>query len=101
MVFVISLYEWWQLIARKRVADLHETSPSWLPDYAIVEGKPSNILSYLAVLFGLAKELSGEAELERAHAKHCACVESHEKKSEAQVYVAATEARYKSIRRCC
>jgi carbon starvation protein len=101
MVFVISLYEWSLLLARRRSATLLETPPSWLPDYAIVEGRPTSVLSYLAIVFGLAKELSGQAEVERAHATHCACVSPPDQKSEAQIYVATTEARYKSIRRCC
>jgi carbon starvation protein len=101
LIFAISVYEWLQLLARKRLADLRETPPSWLPDYAIAEVKPSNTLSYIALLFGLAKELSGQAEIERAHEAHCACATPHEQKSEAQLYVSTTEARYKSIRRCC
>jgi carbon starvation protein len=101
LVFAISLYEWALLIARKRAADLRETPPSWLPDYAIIEGRPANTLGYIAILFGLAKELSGQAEVDRAQATHCACIEAHEKKSDSKIYVAATEARYKSIRRCC
>jgi carbon starvation protein len=103
LIFVISLYEWWQLIARKRAADLRETPPSWLPDYAIVEGRPANALGYVAIMFGLAKELSGQAEIERAQTHQCACIshEDHSQKTEAQLYVATTEARYKSIRRCC
>jgi hypothetical protein len=90
------------LVARKRAATLHESPATWLPDYAIVEGKPSNALSYLALFFALAKELTGQADVERAQATQCACtVHEHEKKTEAQLYVDTTEARYKSIRRCC
>jgi carbon starvation protein len=103
MIFAISVNEWLKLIGRKRAADLRETPPSWLPDYAIAEGRPTNVLSYIAILFGLAKELSGEADVNRARAQEsqCACTAPHEKKSEAQLYVSTTEARYKSIRRCC
>jgi carbon starvation protein len=101
IVFLMSVREWILLLARKRLAELRETKPTWLPEYAIVEGKPSNILSYLALFFGLAKELSGEADVERAAAKICACPEHGAKPSQADVYVATTEDRYKSIRRCC
>jgi carbon starvation protein len=101
LIFIISLYEWCLLLARKRDATIHETPPSWLPDYAVVEGRPGNALGYATILFGLARELSGQAEVERAHATHCACVQAHEQKSDSEIYVAATEARYKSIRRCC
>jgi carbon starvation protein len=102
MIFLISLYEWAKLVRGKGNATLHETPPSWLPDYAIVEGRPTHALGYATILFGLAKELSGEAEVERAQAAHHrACTVHREEKSEAQIYVVTTEARYKSIRRCC
>ncbi len=101
LVFLLSVREWLLLLARKRVADLRETNPTWLPDYAIVEGKPSSLLSYLALFLGLARELSGEADVARANAAHTACAHHPDKKSDAKIYVAATEARYKSIRRCC
>jgi hypothetical protein len=101
IVFILSVREWLLLIARKRLADLRETPPTWLPDYAIAEGKPLHILSYFALFVGLAKELSGEADLERARLPQCACSEHKQKQTDAQLYVATTKARYKSIRRCC
>jgi carbon starvation protein len=101
IVFLMSVREWLLLVARKRLADLRETPPTWLPDYAIAEGKPLHVLSYFALLIGLAKELSGEAELERARLPQCACTEHQVPQTDAQIYVATTEARYKSIRRCC
>ena len=100
-IFLLSLREWILLLARKKLAVLRETEPTWLPDYAIVEGKPSNIFSYFALFFALAKELSGQADIERATATQCACALHPEKPSEGQLYVATTEARYKSVRRCC
>ena len=102
LVFILSVREWLLLIARKRAATLCESEVKWLPDYAIVEGKPSNILGYATLLIGLAKELSGQSDVERAAAQlQCACAIHAEKPSQSDVYVATTEARYKSIRRCC
>jgi hypothetical protein len=101
IVFLLSVREWLLLIARKRLADLRETPPTWLPDYAIAEGKPMHALSYFALFIGLAKELSVEAEIERARVPECACAEHQVQKTDAEIYVSATEARYKSIRRCC
>jgi carbon starvation protein len=112
IVFVLSAYEWTQLIARKREADLRETPPTWLPEYAVTEARTANALGSLALLIGLAKELSGESDLERAKAPQCACVQDEPTdsrssslqiaaKTDAQIYVSTTEARYKNIRRCC
>lgn len=99
IIFVLSVREWLLLVARKRAATLRETEPTWLPDYAIVEGKPSNVLGYVALFIALAKELSGQADVERAQTAQACCAE-HEH-SQSEIYVATTEARYKSIRRCC
>jgi carbon starvation protein len=101
IIFLMSVREWLLLLARKRIATLRETEPTWLPDFAVAEAKPLGALSYLALFIGLGKELSGEADVERARAQICACTEHHEPKTDAQLYVDTTEARYKNIRRCC
>jgi carbon starvation protein len=102
IVFILSVREWVLLIARKRLADLKESKPVWLPDYAIAEGKPTHLAGYATLVFAMAKEISGEAEIERANAPQCACTLHNEKPAAAsEVYIATTEARYKSIRRCC
>src|SRR6185437_2499445 len=62
-IFLISVREWLLLIARKKAADLHETPPTWLPDYALARSTPFNAVALLALAFALVKELSGEAEL--------------------------------------
>ena len=101
-IVVICLYEWARLLAGARAPDLKETEPVWLPDYAIIEGgRPLNTVGAAALALALAKELSGEAELDRITAQQAAiCCEEH-RQSRDEIYVEATVARYKSIRRCC
>ena len=108
LIALISVREWILLLARKKMAELRETAPVWLPEYAIAEAKPLHIFSLLALLLALAKELSGEAALERAQqASTCDCSlhNSDEMKAatktKAEIYVQTTEARFKGVRRCC
>jgi len=97
-VFLMSLREWILLLARKKAADLRETPPTWLPDYALAQAKPLSGVALLALAFALVKELSGEADLDRARQAHtCACAE----KSDVKIYTEVTEARFKGVRRCC
>jgi carbon starvation protein len=97
-VFLISVREWILLLARKKAADLRETPPTWLPDYALAQAKPLSAVALLALAFALAKELSGEADLDRARqTQTCACAE----KSDVKIYTEVTEARFKGVRRCC
>ncbi|HKS35591.1 MAG TPA: carbon starvation CstA family protein [Verrucomicrobiae bacterium] len=115
-IFLISLREWILLLARKRLATLHEAEPVWLPDYAIAEGKPLRLFSLLALAFALAKELSGEAALDRAQqtANICACgLPAHPKinllgpessssaPTREQLYVQTVERRFEGVNRCC
>ena len=101
-IVAICLYEWSRLIARARAPELKETEPVWLPDYAVVEGGRSlNAVGAAAIAVALAKELSGEAELERIATTQAAVCCAEQRQTPDQIYVSATEARYKSIRRCC
>jgi hypothetical protein len=97
-IFLLSVREWVLLIARKKEADLHETPPTWLPDYAVAQSKPFNAVALLTLAFALVKELSGEAELHRAHEHACAQAQPHDK---AQIYVQTTEQRFNGVKRCC
>ncbi len=112
MILLLSIREWILLLARKKLAQLRESEPVWLPDYAIVETKPLHIFSLLALFLALAKELSGEAALERAQkASVCNCahddsekMKEHSedgKKIKAQVYVETTQSRFNGVQRCC
>jgi carbon starvation protein len=102
LIVLMSVREWVLLLARKRLARLHETAPVWLPDYAVVEGRPGRALGLLALAFGLVRELSGEAQLERAReAEARCCVDDSSRERQGRLYAAVTEARYSGVRRCC
>jgi carbon starvation protein len=102
-IFLISLREWVLLLARKKLAQLRETAPVWLPDYALAQERPLHIFSLLALLLGLAKELSGEAAVERARqsAAVCECEAARHQRDAGQAYVAVAERRYQGVNRCC
>jgi carbon starvation protein len=126
LIVLLSVREWLLLLARRRLAQLHESEPVWLPDYAVVEGRPLRVFSMLALGFALLKELSGEAQLDRAQqlAQSSVCHEhghgekpaaapstilsacEHEgqeadKRTAQNVYIEVTERRYTSVNRCC
>src|SRR6185503_4906573 len=44
LILLLSVREWVLLLARKRLARLSETSPAWLPEYAVAEGKPLGLM---------------------------------------------------------
>jgi carbon starvation protein len=112
-IVLLSAREWVLLLARRKLAVLRESDPVWLPDYAIAEARPLHVLGLMGLAFALAKELSGEAQMERAQAAHgceCALAEnpltaengsrsSH--KTEQQIYVEATKKRFDGVTRCC
>jgi carbon starvation protein len=97
-IFLMSVREWILLLARKKVADLHETPPTWLPDYMLAASKPLSAMALLALAFALVKELSGEADLDRAREHTCAC---SQKQEAVQIYVQTTEQRFNGVKRCC
>lgn len=106
IVLLLSLREWWLLLSRRKPAVLHETEPVWLPDYALKEGGPGlrPVVGAAAIALGLAKELSGEAQIERAKQAEivCTCEEHrHIAKTDAQHYVDMTERRFNGVTRCC
>jgi carbon starvation protein len=114
-VVTLSLREWWLLLSGRKKAVLHETPPVWLPDYAVAERSPVAALGVAGLTVALARELSGEAYLERAvsvqpavatcsHGRPQARVghRAIESRAERQrVYLAATEERFRGVRRCC
>ena len=62
--------------------------------------RPLHVLGLFALLFALAKELSGEAALERARVEEsrlCECGGVNDK----QLYIAVTTRRFKGVNRCC
>jgi carbon starvation protein len=109
----LSIREWLLLLGRRKLAELRESAPVWLPEYALAEAKPLQVASVVALGFALAKELSGEAHLERAQqqATNLTCRFEHDGLSrddtatggqtEEQRYLEVTERRFNGVRRCC
>jgi len=113
-IVMLSVREWLLLLGRRKPAVLCETEPVWLPDYAVSEARPLRVAGVATLAFALAKELSGEAEMERAGqvASCCECGHNENdhlaerrgvqaRKMSTQVYLEVTERRFKSVRRCC
>ena len=113
IIVLLSLREWWLLLAGRKPATLRETKPVWLPNYAVAEARPTNLASLAVVGFALIKELSGEAQLERARQAACSQIaQSHEKapatdakpvtpKLDQRLYLEVTDKRFSGVRRCC
>jgi carbon starvation protein len=114
LIVLLSAREWILMLARRKPSLLRESEPVWLPDYAIAENRPMHLVGVVAVGLALAKELSGEAQLERARhvSETCACglpgpgpsvtpARDAECKTKQQIYVEVTENRYNGVRRCC
>ncbi len=114
VIVVLSIREWILLLARRKLAVLHESEPVWLPDYALAEARPLRVASLLALGFALAKELSGEAQMERARQETlCECAQvghghtpalnngNPVRKTEGQIYAEVTERRFTGVRQCC
>jgi carbon starvation protein len=117
IILLLSLWEWMLLLSRKKLAQLRETPPTWLPEYAVAEGKPFRILGLFALLLALARELSGEAQMERAQQTASSCDCSPHKHSQApaltsgqginhrltkeEAYLETVEKRFKGVNRCC
>ena len=113
-IVLLSVREWFLLLTRRKPAVLRETKPVWLPDYAIAESRPLHLAGVATIAFALTKELSGEAEMERARdaAILCECDHgpgvrpaemsgSQPRQASARIYVEVAEKRFKGIKQCC
>jgi carbon starvation protein len=113
-IFFLSLWEWILLFAGRRRAELRETAPTWLPDYALAEARPLGVLGLIAFSITAARELSGEAAVDRVQTPRTAvvCGEHHGREvhettvSEAKnpreaSYLEAIEHRFNRVNRCC
>jgi carbon starvation protein len=102
-IVVLSIAEWLRLIMRSKAAELSETAPVWLPADAFESVRPVNVFGAAALAFTLIREVSGQADLDRAQklAEQCDCVEARTPRGRQNVFLTATEHRFKSIRRCC
>jgi carbon starvation protein len=106
VIIFMSVREWILLVSKSKTPELKESEPVWLPDYAVTEGgrKLGSAAGAATLAVALAKELSGETQLERAHQEAAVCDCGHEHKavkSAEQIYVETTEKRFTGVRRCC
>jgi len=105
----LSLREWILLLRGRRLPKLSENDPVWLPEYAVKEAGQDlrPLAGTVALTVVLAKELSGEAGLERSRSAdkicHCEIGGNHQAshKSDQQLYLEMTERRFNGVRRCC
>jgi hypothetical protein len=113
-IVVLSVREWILLLGRHKPAVLCETEPVWLPDYAVAEPRRGHVAGVAVLALALAKELSGEAEMERTRQAANLCECKHERggqgtaikgiqarESSARLYLEVTEKRFKGVKRCC
>ena len=113
-IVALSVREWWLLLGRRKPAVLSETEPVWLPNYAVNESRPLHVAGIATLALSLTKEISGEAEMERAGqaAMLCECnhneaggvAESHgtqTRRIDVRVYLEVAEKRFKGVTRCC
>ena len=112
VIVVLSVREWVLLLRQRKPAVLSETEPVWLPAYALTESRALHLAGAGALALALAKELSGEADLERTRQSALACESIEAKcpghanslqpgKTEAQIYLEFSEKRFRGVRRCC
>jgi carbon starvation protein len=106
-IIILSVREWLLLLGGRKLAQLRETEPVWLPDHAVAESRPVAIGGVVALGLALARELSGEAQLARAQqqAASAACHEVADGSCQApaaqHVYLQETQRRFNGVRRCC
>lgn len=104
IITLLSFWQWYQLLTRRRASELQEEPAVYLPDYAVVEGRPVKLAGVATLSLALMKELSGEADMERASQTQLAsacCNEHSPSATDTDRYLEHLDARYKSIRRCC
>ncbi len=114
-IVILSVREWIWLLGRRKPAALRESEAVWLPEYALTEARPLRAASMLALGMALAKELSGEAQMERvgrtvvlsecgAEAGNQASLAKQAisgREAAGKRYVAMTDQRYRGVRHCC
>ena len=79
-----------------------------------LESRPFHVAGVVAVAFALAKELSGEAEMDRARQGATVCECEHgqagglaalnagqARQADARVYLEVAEKRFKGVKQCC
>ncbi len=101
----LSVWEWVRLLLGAKASVLRETEPVWLPAEALSASRPMPVAGLAAFAFTLLKEVSGEAAIDReralAQACECAAPADAQARPRKNVFLTATEHRFKGINRCC
>jgi len=113
-ILLLSVREWRGLLSGRRAAVLHESEPVWLEAHALKEGPGFKVVGSVSLALALARELSGEAQLDRAQeltrqepccrAETAAQVQNARpltRKEQQETYLKVSEERFRNIRRCC
>ncbi|MEQ1859949.1 MAG: carbon starvation CstA family protein [Chthoniobacteraceae bacterium] len=102
-IVVLSVLEWFALIARRRPPTLSETEPVWLPAEAIPANNPAAALGAAALAFSLVKELSGQSDVDRAQARaeQHDCAEARTPRGRQHTFLTSLDDRFRGVRRCC
>ena len=113
-LLLISVTTWIQLLAGSKANELHESPTVLIPEYAVDEERPQNLAGVVGLALALARELSNETALERAHStkSHCECKTPGQinilntqsspcLKSDQEIYLEVTEQKFRGINRCC
>ena len=107
-IVLLSGREWFLVLSSRRAPTLFESQPVWLPDYAVKEAGQNlrPLAGTVALTLVLAKELSGEAGMERTREINiCHCENGlHPQtitKTDQQLYLEITERRFNGVKRCC
>ena len=97
----LSVWEWARLLLGAKAPVLCETAPVWLP--AAAPERPLPVMGAIALGFTLLKELSGEAAIDRERERAaCECAAPDTRPSPRRnVFLTATEQRFRGINRCC
>jgi carbon starvation protein len=103
LVVLISVREWLLLLAGRKPDSLRESAPVWLPLQTPSAGSPISVLGVAALGFTLLKEVSGQAAVDRANtiAEACNCAKPLTIRARQNVFLTATEERFRGINRCC
>ena len=100
-IILTSAWRWFELWTGRSLLDLKETPPIWLPE-SVLAGEKIPILGKMSALiligFGLLRQLSGEAKLERAEKAHVC--RAHPPSSKGELWAELEDQRFKNPR-CC
>ena len=102
-IVLLSIAEWLRLLRGSRPPELSETEPVWLPADPLGTAPPISAFGAAALAFTMLKEVSGQADLDRAQklAEACDCAAARTPRGRQNTFLTATEHRFTGIRRCC